>query len=296
MKKILLKFINPYHLFKAWRYKRASSEFDKSTFDLELYLYSKILRNDMLHYGYFENTEIESDSISLKDVEDAQVKYAQNIIDHITNKDGLILDVGCGMGGLANMLTENDLKAEALTPNKNQIAHIKHKYPHIPCYQLRFENYETNKKYGTVINSESFQYIPLDIAFEKVGKMIEPGGTWIVVDYFRLHGRGINISSGLLEDFIKKADEDNWEIVYQQDITRNVLPTIKLASMYAERFLLPVKHFAFEKIRFKQPFLYYFVRDLKEKVDFKLTKELAAVDPVKFVDEKKYMFFVLRKK
>ena len=34
----------------------------------------------MLHYGYFENTEIEVDTISIAEIEKAQVRYAQNII------------------------------------------------------------------------------------------------------------------------------------------------------------------------------------------------------------------------
>jgi 2-polyprenyl-3-methyl-5-hydroxy-6-metoxy-1,4-benzoquinol methylase len=74
----------------------------------------------MLHYGYFENIDIAAEDISLKAIEDAQIKYAQNIIDLIKNKDGLILDVGCGMGGLSGMLAAEKLKVEALTPNINQ--------------------------------------------------------------------------------------------------------------------------------------------------------------------------------
>jgi SAM-dependent methyltransferase len=134
MRKLLLNFINPIELVNAYRYHKKSSKYDKSAYDLELFLYSKILKNDMLHYGYFEDTNIEVDTISLKTIEEAQINYSQKIIEQISNTDDLILDVGCGMGGLANLLHKKGLKVEALTPDENQIKHVKLNYPNIPCF------------------------------------------------------------------------------------------------------------------------------------------------------------------
>jgi len=55
-------------------------------------------------------------------------------------------------------------------------------------------------------------------------------------------------------------------------------------------------HFASEKLRYKKAWLYYIIKDFKQYADQKISKELASIDPVKFKNEKKYMFFVLRKK
>jgi cyclopropane fatty-acyl-phospholipid synthase-like methyltransferase len=296
MKKILLRLINPVELIKAWLYHRKVSKYGQSTDNLELLFYSKILKNDMLHYGYFEDPDIEPDSISIRALEEAQIKYSQNIIDKITDLNNPILDIGCGMGGLSNLIAQKGLQVEALSPDENQIKHIKSKYPNIKCYKKRFQNFDTDNVYGTLINSESFQYIPLNKAFEKADKLVKPGGTWIIVDYFRINDSGINKSSHLLEDVIQKTKEHGWEITCQQDITPNILPTIKMVYMYAERFMLPVIHFSFEKIRVKKAWLYYYIRDIKELADEKIYKELASVDPVKFENEKKYLFLVLRKK
>jgi len=295
MKKILLKIINPVVLFNAWLYHKKNSTFSNSTSDLELHLYSKIFKNDMLHYGYFENTEIEVDTISIAEIEKAQVRYAQNIIDQIINPQDLILDIGCGMAGLSNLISQKGFNVEALTPNKNQIRHIQSKYPTITCYQKRFQEFETDKKYGTIINSESLQYIPLEKAFEKAESIVKPDGTWIIADYFKFDNSGVNKSSHLLDDFVRKSKEHGWEITYQQDMTPHVLPTLKFVYNYAERFLLPLVHFTSGKIKRKKAWLYYLIRDLKQSVDHKIWKELAAVDPIKFRNEKKYMLFVLRK-
>jgi len=293
---LLSTLLNPLEWFRAYRFHQQNAKFDKSSYDLELYLYSKILTNDMLHYGYFEDINVKPECISLQLLEYAQIRYAQNIIEQIKDDKNLILDVGCGMGGLAKMMLDKGLSVEVLTPNKNQIEHISVKYPQLKRYHCKFEHIVTDNKYGTIINSESLQYITLDDAFAHVGKLLMPGGRWIIVDYFRTNETGINKSGHLLSAFYQKCQTNNWRIVFEQDITKNVVPTIAFVNMYADRFLQPLKHFAFEKLRFKKAWLFYLVRGMREKIDAKIQKERASIDPVMFLNEKKYVLFVLERK
>lgn len=295
MKKTILKFLNPVTLMKAYSYQKKNSKYEKSSYDLELYLYSKILKNDMLHYGYFEDVNIEPEAISIKQVEDAQIKYAENIIEKIKNTKDPVLDVGCGMGGLSALMLQKGLKVEALTPNKNQISHIVNKYKDLTCHLCKFEDFNSDKKFGTIINSESLQYISLDKAFTNVEKYLLPDGRWIIVDFFRVHAEGISRSSHLLEDFLQKTKDYGWNIVYEKDITANVLPTMKLVDMYANRFLVPMTHYAFEKLRYKKAWIYYLIQDMKDSINKKINKELASVNPEKFANEKKYILFVLER-
>jgi hypothetical protein len=58
---------------------------------------------------------------------------------------------------------------------------------------------------------------------------------------------------------------------------------------------MPLKHFGYEKLRFKKPWLYYMTNRLRESVDKKINKEAASIDPSRFINEKRYMFFVLEK-
>lgn len=295
MKKTIRQLLNPVKWIKAYQFHQHNAKFDKSTYDLELYLYSKVLKSDMLHYGYFENTAIAPEDISLKAIEDAQVKYAENIKDLIKNKDGLILDVGCGMGGLSGLLHANHFKVEALTPNINQKNHIDQKYKGVKCYHTKFENFQSENKYDTIINSESLQYIDLDEAIAHVDLLMNEDGQWIIVDYFRHDESGVEKSGQILNTFHAKIAEKGWKITYFQDITLNALPTIKWINMYAERFLIPLKHFAFEKLRFKKAWLYYLTSDLRNGIDKKMVKEFSAIDPDKFLKEKKYLTFVIEK-
>lgn len=296
MSKQLFHFLNPFEWIKAYQFSRENAKFEKSTYDLELHLYSKILTNNMLHYGYFDNATMPPEEISIKQFEDAQLKYAELIIDHIKDKSALILDVGCGMGGLSKMMLSRGLHPECLTPNINQICFINKTMPDVITYPCKFENIKTNNIYGTIINSESLQYIDLQTAFEKVALITNENPRWIITDYFRLNDKGINKSAHLLTDFMHAVEKNGWKIVYEQDITPNILPTLHLINLYAERFLLPIKHFAFEKLRFKKPKLFYMTKYLRAKIEAKISRETSSINPEMFIHEKKYLLFVLEKK
>lgn len=295
MKKILRTFLNPVKLYKAYRYHKASPKYDKSKSDTELMLYSKILSKDMLHFGYFDDVNIEPDTISVRDIENAQLRYSEIMIEQITNQQDLLLDVGCGMGGLSAILNEKGYKVQALTPNVLQKRYINQKQPELMVHHLKFEELETQEKYGTIINSESLQYINLDIAFKKVDTLLLPGGRWLISDFFRIKKDTINKSGHTLDDFLESVKKHGWKIVVEQDVTLNALPTLKVVNFYYTRFLEPLGHFVSEKIRFKQPWLYYLTQEFRGDVSKKVTKELAAVDPEKFVTEKRYMFYVLER-
>jgi len=99
----------------------------------------------------------------------------------------------------------------------------------------------------------------------------------------------------MLKDFLSRADKLNWKIIDEQDITLNILPTLKFVFMYIERFFQPLLEFAKDKLRYKQPWLYYLNSNFREAFLHKANKEIVAIDPGKFAQEKKYMLFVLQK-
>jgi hypothetical protein len=48
---LITPFFNPMEWVRAYRFNKRNAKFDKSSYDLELFLYSKILNNNMLHWG-----------------------------------------------------------------------------------------------------------------------------------------------------------------------------------------------------------------------------------------------------
>ena len=65
---------------------------------------------------------------------------------------------------------------------------------------------------------------------------------------------------------------------------------------FINRFIKPLTVFINEKLKYKQAWLYYLTNQLRSEMSEKSIKELAALDPKKFIKEKKYMFYVLERK
>lgn len=288
-------FFNPLEWYRALRFRRRNAICNKSSYDHELYLYSTMLKSRMLHFGYFDDPSIKPESISIEMVEDMQRRYARLIIEQLSVDSGPVLDVGCGLGGLAEMIAARGLEVEMLTPDRNQIEFIVKHYPGIKSHSCRYEDFVPNRQYNTIINSESFQYIKLDDAFRKSSEVLTSIGKWIITDFFRLHDCGASKSYCMLDDFRGMIDKYNWRIIRELDITPNILPTLELAYMYMERFLFPLKHYGYEKLRYKHPCIYYLSGRLRGSLDRKLERESSSINPEMFMNEKKYMMFVIER-
>lgn len=297
LKLFFANIFNPKKLWSAWQFKNEIKKIPRASSDAQLKLYSQILPGDFLHYGYFEDTEMPPEEISINDIYRAQLKYAQLFLGNVCFHNPSILDVGCGMGGITNLLQQSGLHPTALTPDKNQINYIKSKYPDVTLIEDRFENLDSKlykNSFGSVINSESLQYINLDQAIDITKKILIPNGRWLIADYFRM-GAATEKSGHLWKDFIKKIDNKTWRIISQQNITANTLVTLKYIHMFANNIGLPIYDFIIEKFKLKNPFWYSLAGESIDKLTCSIQKNIAAIDPQKFAKEKQYLFLVLEK-
>jgi len=290
----VLNLLNPFRYLRAVRYHRSQKNFNKVVGDLELMLYADILSNDMLHLGFFDNPDIAPEDISLADVERAQIRYAEVILEQVHQKDAPVLDVGCGMGGLAGMLMDRGYQVECLTPHKQQAEYVAKNYPNATVHQTQFEIFRGEGEFGTIINSESLQYIKLPNAVTGVESLLLPDGRWIVADFFRLGKKeAINKTGHLLDTFLSHVTSRGWTIIHQRDITANILPTLRLLYMYSERLLKPLTRYALKNLHYRQTWLWHLLGDVRNYVLRKMDKEIAAIDPHMFLEEKNYLLLVL---
>lgn len=290
---VLKKVLYPQHLYQVIKYQRNKNKTQRVYDDAQLKLYARILPGDFLHYGYFTDVNIQPQDISLNAIYKAQLKYAELIVDKVTDMGSPILDIGCGMGGLIKLMTDKGLKPVALSPDKNQVHHIRIKYPAVKTLESKFEDMTpVEHEYGTVITSESLQYLKLDVALPLLKKILKPGGKWVACDYFRV-GDNAEKSGHYWDVFVEQITRAGWKITYEQDITLNVLPTISYVYMWGNDILKPVKDFAFEKLQKKQPGVHYILEDVLETIKSKLNKNLDVVDPATFAANKKYVLMVL---
>lgn len=296
LKSIATKSLNPIHLRRAVRLQYNRKQLVRSKNDPQLKLYAQLFPGGFLHYGYFENPSICPRDISLNDITDAQLKYAEVVLEKVSDKNSEILDVGCGMGGLVGLMLEGGWKPVALSPDAHQIATIKELYPNVPAVQSKFEEIDIGEhegRYGTIINAESFNYLHLETALPLIAQLLKPGGRWIVCDFFRMDEAGD--TSGHWEHFATSVEKAGFHFSYKRDITPHILPTISYAHMWGEQIGLPIIDFSLEKFRGKQPGIHYLLQESLDALMQQAKENLQIVNPADFQCRKKYMLLVLER-
>ncbi|MFP4452132.1 MAG: hypothetical protein ACLFNW_02525 [Desulfobacterales bacterium] len=124
VRQMLRTVINPVNLYKAREYAKTQKLISRTQEDPQLRFYADVLKTDMLHYGYFEDSDISWLDISFRDMENAQIAYAEKISSLVSPSAGSVLDAGAGMGGLGNLLLGHGYKVVCLTPDKHQAGYI----------------------------------------------------------------------------------------------------------------------------------------------------------------------------
>lgn len=280
-----------------WQRLRQPKIRGKSADDAQLKLYGQLLPSGFLNYGYSQNPALPPEKMCLHDIEEAQRHYGGRLANLVVDREHRILDSGCGMGGLTGLLLQRGLKPTALTPNRTQIKNIRTVYPDVPLIEGKLEQIplpEHRHAFGTVITSESFQYVNLAQGLAVIDQILRPGGRWILCDYFRTT-TGTHRSGHDWVEFTAALQKAGWRITFQEDITAHVLPTIAFVHMWANRVGLPVAQYATERLERKRPALHYILQDLILKVREKLHGHIAIVDPTIFARDKKYLTLVIER-
>jgi cyclopropane fatty-acyl-phospholipid synthase-like methyltransferase len=291
------RVVNPVHLWHATRLQFAHWRNGKAKEDARLKLYSEILPGDFLHFGFFENPDRRPEDISLAEVSAAQARYAELVLEQVVDRTSPVLDIGCGMGGLCRMLRDRGFEPAALTPDRNQIHHIQNTYPEIPAIHSKVEKLTVDEhrgRYGTIITSESLQYLRLERALPVLEAILKKGGRWVACDAFNLLDPDAK-GGQHWETFVSRIQSSGWRITTDRDITANVLPTLRYVHMWASRAAIPLMQFCFSKLRQRQPGLHYLLADVLKLAEDTADENLAAVDPELFRKEKKYALLTLER-
>lgn len=297
VKQVLKKLLHPRKFLRFLKLTKKGKRLGRAYDDAQLTLYSKMLPSGFLHYGYFEDPDTAPEKISFHDIEQAQLLYAELITAQIVDKESPVLDCGCGMGGLIELLLQKKFAPVALTPDRVQIQQIRKKFPDVPLIEGKFEAMpvaDYRGFFGTVITSESLQYLQLDGALPVMAEILKPGGRWIACDYFRI-GEASEKSGHQWDEFTHALSENGWEITDQQDITPNILPTMAYLDMLGARLGLPVFTFAIDKLKKKKPALSYLLEDVIGRLEEVVLDNLKTVHPETFAQKKKYMRLVIER-
>ena len=269
--------------------------------DHVLKLYSESIRSPYLHYGFWDDPEsIDPNELTLDNMVKAQGRYIEHLASFIPDEVKTILDVGAGIGGNSSYLISKGYEVEALSPDEYQETVFKEKYDgQVKFHRSKFENFEPEKKYDLVFESESACYIEIEPGWKTAQKTVRDGGYLLASDYFLYHNDGSGDwhikASHDEKNYIKKAEEYGFKLIKEFDQTENTMPTLDGAKALMERFIFPTFEYSSNYLGKNHPFILIVIKKaFGKKVDDKM-KQLSLLDSKDFKKYKRYMIYLFQK-
>lgn len=269
--------------------------------DNVLKLYSETIRSSFLHYGFWDNPEkVNIDSLTLNDLKDAQLKYAEHLCSYIPSNVYSVLDVGCGIGGNAEYLLSKGYKVDALSPDDYQKNIIKNKFNgKMDFHHTKFENFNTSCRYDLIFESESACYIKIDDGFKKAKELINKSGYILASDYFVYfddESENPHLkSSHNMQKYLSAAEKNGFKLIKQYDQTLNTMPTLDYAYYFVRRFVKPALDYGTYSAEKKYPMITKMIKKIIEPKWKKKKEQLDLIKSEQFKKYRKYMIFLFQK-
>lgn len=167
----------------------------------------------------------------------AQEAYSDRLLALLPEGRLRILDIGGGAGELAARMLAAGHRVEIVVPSEILAARCRVNAPASVVHECRFEEAAPEGLFDVCLFSESFQYIPLDIALDKAAGLLAPGGRIVIADCFRLSahdvaGRAVVGGGHRLEDFREALAARGLVPLVEADITEAVAPTVEVEQAF----------------------------------------------------------------
>jgi len=219
--------------------KLRKSKNARNKIDYGLKFYSEILELEELHWGYFPEKHFPDNERTFGNFKKAQQNYTLHLLSYIPESVQTILDVGCGLGKMAKLLTDKGYKVTCISNDKYQETFIRQKYPYLRFVRTKFEDFATSEHFDLLLMSESVQYLSLDTALKNAKRLLNPSGYLLISDYFRKSDTKYYKTCKILSDFVKISEENSFSLRKEEDITEFVLPTLYFADHCYSKYALP---------------------------------------------------------
>ncbi|MCU0656721.1 MAG: methyltransferase domain-containing protein [Polyangiaceae bacterium] len=265
---------------------------------LDLFFCSEILKLSSLHYGLWADPGAEP--LTLDNLRAAQRRYTEALFRLIPGDTRSALDVGCGLGDVARGLVARGIRVTAISPDKNHGRYVEGAGENVRFVQSRYQNFSSKERFDLVLMSESQNYFQPGVCFEQTSRFLRPGGHLLVAGMFRKSdGKPFPDHVNVLEEFIGQGASMGFEVVENQDITGNVLPTLTLVHGAMRSYIDPsvdlLQRYAQTSAPVKARVLGLVFRRQLEELRGIYRYLLAKTDPDAFAEHGTYRMLLMRR-
>ena len=265
---------------------------DKNKPDLLLTYYREITKSKHLHFGYWKK----GDDLDMKHLRIAQERYLDHFMSFIPKTVKRVLDVGCGVGGNAERLLNDDYIVTSLCPDPLlEPEFIKNTDNKAPFILTKYEDLNLDETFDLVLMAESCQYINTEKGLDKSKKMLTKDGYLLIIDYFKVDGNegGIYMAGHSQNGYKAAAESRGFKLIKEDDITDHVSPSFDFMSDLYTSYLIPSFKVVVKAMDIYVPFLYKITRALFRK-KLKETIDNSNISGETFAKHRRYMVYLFQ--
>lgn len=202
--------------------------------DLELFLYTEVLKLKSLHFGYWTNGQ----APTLQNLPAAQAEYTRTMIEMIPGGVETVLDVGCGAGDNARALAADGYKVTAISPDAQHGKFVEGT-PGITFIRTGIEDFQTEQTFDLILMSECQNYFDREVALEKCALLTSQGGYLLISGIFRRENTVELEEIYVGTEYVAGAKEAGFDLLQHIDITAETAPTTDLFNQLYTGHVLP---------------------------------------------------------
>lgn len=231
--------------------------------DIALALMHRMFNVRHLHYGYFEGRL----KPSLENLPKAQENYLRRLMQAIPRRGvHAILDVGCGIGGVAQELLKRGYKVTCIAPDPYLTSETsKATRRKASTITAMYENLAEipTAPFDLILMSESCQYIDVQAGWRQNSRFLRPGGYLLVSDFFKkgpIKDPRISKSGHDLRQYLEHGRREGFRLISEKDITAFTAPTMDIYQQALSQYVIPVAEALTRVVERRWPKIYKILR------------------------------------
>ena len=268
-------------------------------YDVELQLYTQVLKLESLHWGYWKDIK----ELNVENLKKAQGAYTTKLLSLVPKGVKNVLDVGAGIGDNAIRFAQKGYRVTALTPEPNQIKVFKDlskKHKNISYIQSRYEDFISSKQFDLILMSESSNYFPLKSGLEQTAKYLKPGGYLLLAGLFRKNRSKVFPTWNVISDFEKQAAGVGLKVRIKEDISNDTAPSMQLGydfyKAYGEPAINILSEYYKKAFGWKAFFISLFFRKELKILKYIIEQDLPnRLDVKRFKKYGRYLIYLYQK-